>query len=248
MLIQRRRSLLPKAPPKKHTAISRTRTGRKSGRQSRGSLPSILPRIKLPRQRVTGSLALPDESEDGTPTLVRSLVRLWCHENTRVFADKLSDSKDRIWFVKLLEVCLKYCFCGVSIQTSGPSGDTGMDRASGGTSAVTGGRRLRPGRQRPGGIGLGSSASRRHGGGTGEGGVEPLSADLAASGIKMDMLENLLPSSQQHKLINYDQVTVRGEDLSDLLFVKLATSQQLGKEEESSGEESRVDSAKGTQK
>lgn len=45
--------------------------------------------------------------------MLYQLVRLWCHENTRVYADRMTDSKDRLWFLKLLETCVKYCFCGV---------------------------------------------------------------------------------------------------------------------------------------
>ena len=49
-------------------------------------------------------------------TTLRMLCRLWCHENTRVYADRLGDSRDRMWFLRLLETCIKCCFCGVDLQ------------------------------------------------------------------------------------------------------------------------------------
>ena len=49
-----------------------------------------------------------------TSTL-RMLFRLWCHENTRVYMDRLTESKDRIWFLKLLETCMKCCFSGIDL-------------------------------------------------------------------------------------------------------------------------------------
>ncbi len=33
--------------------------------------------------------------------------------------DRVIDSKDRMWFVKLLETCMKYCFCGMDLQGGG---------------------------------------------------------------------------------------------------------------------------------
>ena len=38
------------------------------------------------------------------------LVRLWCHEVMRVFYDRLTDDKDRVWFVDLLRAKVKSKF------------------------------------------------------------------------------------------------------------------------------------------
>ena len=64
------------------------------------------------------ALSVPGDSEstEEQVTTLRMLCRLWCHENTRVYADRLGDSRDRMWFLRLLEACIKCCFCGVNLQ------------------------------------------------------------------------------------------------------------------------------------
>lgn len=57
------------------------------------------------------------DASDVQATL-HQLVRLWCHENTRVYADRMTESKDRLWFLRLLETCVKYCFCGIGFDQS----------------------------------------------------------------------------------------------------------------------------------
>ena len=57
------------------------------------------------------------DSSEVQATLQR-LVRLWCHESTRVYADRMTESRDRAWFVRLLETCIKYCFCGVGFENT----------------------------------------------------------------------------------------------------------------------------------
>lgn len=61
-----------------------------------------------------------EEQADATESdsTLRMLARLWCHETTRVYLDRNADSKDRVWFLKLLETCTKYCFCGVGFEDS----------------------------------------------------------------------------------------------------------------------------------
>lgn len=63
--------------------------------------------------RKQGSTPSVDRLEEAVElSTLRTIIRLWCHETTRVFLDRVVDVKDRIWFTKLLEVCIKYCFCG----------------------------------------------------------------------------------------------------------------------------------------
>lgn len=49
----------------------------------------------------------------------------------------------------------------------------------------------------------------------------PSLADLANSGIKVDTLQQLMPKESLKQLIPYDQLVVRGEDLSRLIFAQL---------------------------
>lgn len=73
------------------------------------------------------------DSSEVLATLHR-LVRLWCHENTRVYADRIAESKDQMWFVKLLEACVKHCFCGIDFDKPVGSSTT-LLLSVGGTAA-----------------------------------------------------------------------------------------------------------------
>ena len=44
---------------------------------------------------------------------LRKVIRVWCHESTRVYLDRTSEKDDCLWFHKLLESCIKHCFCSV---------------------------------------------------------------------------------------------------------------------------------------
>lgn len=153
-------------------------------------------------------------------SLLRSIARLWCHENTRVFADRLSDSRDHVWFVKLLDTCLKYCFCGMSLQAMAGGGGAARTARGGENSSIgtAAGRRARQARQRQ----VVAQTSR----GGGAGGEDALSAELMESGIRVDILHKLLPQVRQEKLLDYEQVTVKGEDLSGLLFAQMPIQQE----------------------
>ena len=115
---------------------SRRGTG-KSGRKASG-LPSVHSRrntarpvasVSLPpvkkesglRSKIKSELRgkkqqQPQHDSSEVQAMIHRLVRLWCHENTRVYADRMSESRDRAWFVRLLETCVKYCFCGVGFE------------------------------------------------------------------------------------------------------------------------------------
>ena len=43
--------------------------------------------------------------------LIRSLVRLWCHENTRVIGDRLLTEEQRFWFASVLHEQVEEYFC-----------------------------------------------------------------------------------------------------------------------------------------
>lgn len=43
--------------------------------------------------------------------LIRSLFRLWCHENTRTYCDRLFDEDQRFWFASVLNEQIEEHFC-----------------------------------------------------------------------------------------------------------------------------------------
>ena len=115
---------------------------------------------------------------------LRAVLRLWCHEVTRVYADRLDNSRDRVWFLKLLETISKYCYCG-----SDP------------TKMATG-HNVRPGRAR-------GAASHTHN----------TISDLQQMGVNIGVVLELLASDKQ--LLPVDQLTMKGEDITGLMFAQL---------------------------
>ena len=160
-------------------------------------------------QKKSSSVSVKDQEEtegDKMTRILRVLFRVWCHECSRVFTDHLTQSKDKIWFSKLLESVLKYCFCGAVLGETGGEGGGG-ERGGGG------GRRARPGRpskvsQTPSSISLATSVIQ--------------ASDLKNIGIDFTILQELLPKESQHQFLTFDQITMRGEDLSSFIFCRLS--------------------------
>ena len=181
-----------------------------------GKMLSVsLPAAVMRGWSLSSSLALdPDsEAQQKVSVALRSLFRLWCHENSRVYIDRLTNSKDKIWFIKLLDTCLKYCYCGAEVQdaTTQPSKP----------AELRGARRPRLTRQHHHG-GPQPSASMSEGKAT----VIPTApalqlSDLIDSGITIDEMQRLLPKEQQVTFATLDIVTIRGEDLSSIMYAKL---------------------------
>lgn len=172
-----------------------------------------------------------EEEEDRQKNItysLRSLFRLWCHESSRVFADRLTDSKDRIWFIKLLEMCLKYCFCGAEIQDSqsGTQGGNGREERAGKRASRPG----RPSRT----VSIQLSASLNGQQQTGTNIVIIQASDLKENGIESNIMRQLLPKDKQHQFLPYDQVAMRGEDLYRLMFARLPSTVTVSETEEPS--------------
>ena len=112
---------------KKKSTKKISKGGKKSSAPSRhGSKDTVRPTLleqKLKEYRQAKPKWRVQDSSEVVPTLHR-LVRLWCHENTRVYADRISDKKQRMWFMKLLETCVKYSFCGMRFVESAKSSTT----------------------------------------------------------------------------------------------------------------------------
>lgn len=98
-------------------------TRKKSSNRQKASTQKKLPglgastskvQVKM-RKRGNALIGGQLEQAEAVSTL-RMIIRLWCHETTRIYLDRVVDSKDRVWFTKLLEVCIKYCFCGDNLQ------------------------------------------------------------------------------------------------------------------------------------
>jgi hypothetical protein len=213
-----------RATPSTGTKSSSRRMAEKSGRKSssivsdhsrrgtaRPKLAVHLPPVKKEsnlqrkiRSELKGKKQQHDSSE--VQATLHRLVRLWCHENTRVFADRMTESMDRAWFVRLLETCVKYCFCGV-----------GFEKATAST-----GHGGRPGRR-----GRGVSMATQS--------VGLNMTKLMADGVRADVLQTLMPRAPQTaaatggtgqeetsgELIPLNQVITRGEDVTALIFCKL---------------------------
>ncbi len=96
-----------KSLPKKTN--SKLKSARKGNR-----LPSLSPKKTPVKKRSVHTVDSLNQAE--TVSTLRMLIRLWCHETTRVYLDRSTDSKDHVWLTKLLDTCIKHCFCGFSID------------------------------------------------------------------------------------------------------------------------------------
>lgn len=56
-----------------------------------------------------------DSKESKTPAalspMIRSVLRLWCHESTRTYSDRLFTEDQRYWFSSLLHESVEEFFC-----------------------------------------------------------------------------------------------------------------------------------------
>lgn len=50
--------------------------------------------------------------------LIRSVVRLWCHETLRTYSDRLLTEQQKYWFATLLNDQVEECFCTGSPEST----------------------------------------------------------------------------------------------------------------------------------
>lgn len=116
--------------------VSRKKSDQKL-KSGRGQLPSVSAR-KLFKNKPPPALVGDRVEQSAVDSTLRMLIRLWSHESTRVYLDRNTDSKERMWFLKLLEACIKYCFCGVGFeQTVGSKGRPLLRQASEGAHTAS---------------------------------------------------------------------------------------------------------------
>lgn len=90
-----------------------------AGRKASMVLPSLkhADSFGLRRRSTFATIPAMDKgAETERVSTMRMVIRLWCHESTRVYMDRSTDSRDRVWFLKLLETCIKYSFCGIEFK------------------------------------------------------------------------------------------------------------------------------------
>ena len=191
-----------------HTARDKkVLAGGKSTRKGKGDHPGTkdggLAKLRVKPSQLPKVPAEVDHQR--TVQTVRALVRLWCHESTRVYADRMVDDRDRGWLQTLLESCVRHCFCA-----NGPQ-DPGV-HLQGAETAV---QMEKAGRRGRGGRGRANVPQQSSG---------PTIEDLSKIGIKVEMVEKLIPpypeAPTMRQLIAMDQVAMKGEDLTGLMFAK----------------------------
>ena len=226
-----------RATPSTGTKSSSRRIPEKSGRKSSSVVPAHSrrgtarpkPSVHLPpvkkesnlRRKIRSELKGKKQQHDSSEVqaTLHRFVRLWCHENTRVFADRMTESRDRAWFVRLLETCVKYCFCGVGFEKAAAStghGELHIVAPSWKSCKVyistAGGRPGRRGR----GVSMATQS------------VGLNMSKLMADGVRADVLQTLMPRAPQMaaatdgtgqgetsgELIPLNQVITRGEDVT----------------------------------
>lgn len=94
----------------------------KSGRNVNQQLSNLSVTSEgIPRKKPVKQNSDPDPEE--IISTLRMLIRVWCHESTRVYLDRSTETRDRLWFLKLLESCIKHCFCGIGFRENLASKD-----------------------------------------------------------------------------------------------------------------------------
>ena len=213
--------------PRKVAAAGREKTSRSSRhrRQSHlaaGNLPKPARMkdelTKLARGRRKLKASLETEEEAAKVVLLRSMVRLWCHETARVYGDRFSATKDCFWFGNLINHVVKVAFCG-------PAGLKVVElgtRAEQSAAIVTARRReKRLGKNLP--I-LPSTTP------DADDNSAALFEDIRRLGFDADLLSQAHLAGKLNQVIPLDQISLRGEDLSRLMFAPSTADDPTGLE------------------
>jgi len=112
-------------------STSQSKPSKKSGRKGLHKLPGLK---SVAAKKEEDDSVQPVYSEEMI-AILRTIIRAWCHESTRVYLDRSTESKDHLWFLKVLEVCIKYCFCGIEFSDNTVPKDPFSARKSIGSTA-----------------------------------------------------------------------------------------------------------------
>ena len=173
---------------------------------------------KLARGRRKLKASLETEEHAAKVVLLRSMVRLWCHETARVYGDRFSAPKDCLWFGNLINHIVKVAFCG-------PAGLKVVElgaRAEQSAAIVTARRReKRLGKNLP---VLPSTIPDE------DDNSAALFEDIRRLGYDADLLYRAHVAGKLTQVIPLDQISLRGEDLSRLMFAPSTTDDSTGLE------------------
>ena len=71
------------------------------------------------RGPAAASMAIKEDAVTITPPMLRTVVRLWCHEMTCVYMDALNTGAKQDWFSNILQQTVSSMFCGAKVQEDG---------------------------------------------------------------------------------------------------------------------------------
>ena len=173
-----------------------------------GKMKDELARLARGRRKLKASLETDEEASK--IILLRGLIRLWCHECVRVYGDHWGDLQDSNWVSNLINHTAKVSFCG-------PSALKELGARSEQSAVMTARRKgKRPGRNLP---------------------VLPatlpdesdstlsLFDGIRNAGYNVELLSSAYKEMRLPLLLPLEQVTMRGEDLSQFLFAPTVTEE-----------------------
>nr|WAW84839.1 dynein-1-beta heavy chain [Halisarca dujardinii] len=205
------------------TTSKREKTGLGSRRRSsltkqqskQGKLKDELTRLARGRRKLKASLETDEEAS--RVILLRTVIRLWCHECARTYGDRWTTAEDSNWVSNLINHAAKISFCG-------PAALNELGARSERSAVMTARRKgKRPGRNLP---VLPDTAEDEFG--------SDLSVleSIQDAGYSVDLLSQALHHMRLSVLLPLNQISLLGEDLSQLLFAPVLRGEE---EEEGQG-------------
>ena len=166
-----------------------------------GRLKDELARLARGRRKLKDSLEIDEDAS--RIVLLRNIVRLWCYECARVYGDHWMTPQDRNWISNLLNHTAKVSFCG-------PEALKELSARAEQSAVATARRRgKRPGRNLP----VLPTTIPDHS----DPSVDTFD-NIKAMGYDVELLHSAYKEMRLPLLLACEQVCLRGEDLSQVLF------------------------------